>query len=49
MAFSMTCTSAAAERVFSLVEAMYGHEQRSALADQLQAALMLRYNKRVVG
>ena len=49
MAFSMTCTSAAAERVFSLVEAMYGHEQRSALADQLQAALMLRYNKRMVG
>jgi len=28
---------------------MYGHEQHKALADQLQAALMLRYNKRTVG
>ena len=45
----MTSTSAAVECVFSLVEAMYGHEQRSVLAGQLQSALMLRYNKRVVG
>ena len=28
--------------MFSLVEAMYGHEQMRALADQMQAALMLR-------
>ena len=49
MVFSMTTTSAASERVFSLVEAMYGHEQHSVLADQLQAAVMLRYNKRLLG
>ena len=43
MVFSMTTTSAASERVFSLVEAMYGHEQHSVLADQLHPAVMLRY------
>ena len=47
MIFSMQCSSAASERVFSLVESMYGHEQHSALADQLQAGVMLRYNKRL--
>jgi hypothetical protein len=38
-------TSAAAERVFSLVEAIFGTEQLSLLADQVQAGAMLRYNK----
>lgn len=42
-------TRLAAERVFSLVDAMYGEDQRSALADQLQTGVMLRYNKRMVG
>ena len=28
---------------------MFGDEQNSVLADQLQAAVMLRYNKRHVG
>ena len=41
MVFSMQCSSAASERVFSLVESMYRHEQHSALADQLQAGVML--------
>ena len=37
------CCSRARHRVFSLVEAMYGQdEQMRALADQMQAALMLR-------
>ena len=49
IAFTLTCTSAAAERVFSLVEAMFGTEQLSLLADQVQAGTMLRYNKRTVG
>ena len=40
---------AAAERVFSLVESMFGEDQRRALADQVQAGVMLRYNKRMVG
>ena len=49
MAFTLTCTSAAAERVFSLVEAMTGLDQVRMLADQLQAGAMLRYNKGMVG
>ena len=47
--FSMSCSSAASERVFSLVEFMFGAEQKSAMADQLQAGAMLRYHKRSVG
>ena len=42
MVFAMSCTSAAAERVFSLVKTMYGEEQISALADQIQAGVMSR-------
>ena len=49
IAFALSCTSAASERIFSLVEGMFGTDQVSALADQLQAAVMLRYNKRHVG
>ena len=47
--FSMVASSAATERVFSLVNLMFGDQQDSALADQVQAAAMLRYNKRSVG
>ena len=43
--FAMTCTSAASERVFSLFESMFGHDQLNTLADQLQGSVMLRYNK----
>ena len=46
---SFTPNSAAAERVFSMLKLMLGDTQMSALADMIQAALMLRYNKRVVG
>ena len=42
-------TSAASERVFALLEDMFGKDQISALSDLIQAALMLRYNKRRVG
>ena len=38
-----------AERVFSMLKLMFGDEQMLALADMIQAALMLRYNKRTVG
>ena len=48
MVFALSCTSAACERVFSLVDAMFGEDQRSSLADQVQAGVMLRYNKRQV-
>ena len=41
------CCSRARHRVFSLVEAMYDHEQMRALADQMQAALMLRADGRL--
>ena len=47
--FSMVPSSAASERVFSLVKSMFGKEQLSSLADFVQGALMLRYNKRTVG
>jgi hypothetical protein len=47
--FAMPASSAGAERIFSLLKAMYGSHQVSALADQIQASLMLRYNKRAVG
>ena len=46
---SFTPNSAAAERVFSMLKLMFGDPQISALADMVQAALMLRYNKRKVG
>lgn len=47
--FTFTPNSAAAERVFSLLKSMFAEDQLSALADYIQAAVMLRYNKREVG
>lgn len=47
--FAFQPSSAAAERVFSLVEAMFGKDQSTVLADMIQGSTMLRYNKRVVG
>ena len=49
VAFAISPNSAACERVFALVKTMFGEEQMSALADMIQAALMLRSNKRVLG
>ena len=39
------------ERVFSLLEAMFGKDQDASLSDLIQGALMLRYmyNERQVG
>ena len=42
IAFAMSCTSAASERVFSLVNTMFGEDQLTALADQVETATMLR-------
>ena len=47
--FAMAPSSAASERVFSLVKNMFGKEQLAAMADFIQGSLMLRYNKRRVG
>ena len=47
--FAFTPNSAAAERVFSMLKAMFGDQQMDALADIIQTALMLRINKRKVG
>ena len=47
--FAMAPSSAASERVFSLVKSMFGKEQLSSLADFVQGSVMLRYNKRNVG
>ena len=46
---SFTPNSAAAEGVFSALKRMFGDAQMTALADYIQAALMLWYNKRPVG
>ena len=37
------------ERVFAQLKLMFGEQQITALADYVQAALMLRINKRRVG
>jgi hypothetical protein len=47
--FAIPPNSAASERVFSLLEAMFGKDQDASLSDMIQGALMLRYNKRTVG
>ena len=47
--FAIPPNSAASERVFALLEAIFGKDQDGSLSDMLQAALMLRYNKRIVG
>ena len=39
----------ACERVFSLLDNLFGEQQTKSLADCLQAALMLNYNGRKVG
>ena len=36
--------SDSSERVFSLLTCMFGSERSSSLADQVEAAVMLRYN-----
>ena len=47
--FAMSPNSASCERVFAMLKHMFGEQQMSALADMIQAALMLSYNDRVVG
>ena len=47
--FTIPPNSAASERIFALLEAMFGKDQDRSLSDMIQAALMLRYNKRTVG
>lgn len=43
IAFSFTPNSASCERVFSLLDAMFGADQLSALSDIVQSAVMLRF------
>jgi hypothetical protein len=47
--FALTPNSAACERVFSLLKLFFGPQQDASLADQIEAALSLNYNKRPVG
>ena len=47
--FAISPNSASCERVFSLLKLMYVDQLLSTLADAIRAALMLRYNDRVVG
>lgn len=46
--FAMSPNSASCERVFALLQSMYGEQQDAALADHLQASLMMRYNGRSI-
>ena len=53
IAFALTCMSAASERVFSMVDAVMPcsdatRDQASTLADQIQAGVMLHYNKQAL-
>ena len=47
--FAISPNSASCERVFSLLKNLFGEQQMAALADYVQAALMLNYNGRNVG
>jgi hypothetical protein len=47
--FALSPNSASCERAFSLLASMFSPEQKATLADVIQAALMMRYNKREVG
>lgn len=49
VADAISPNSASCERVFALLESMFGDEQMRSLADQLRASLMLAYNERRVG
>jgi hypothetical protein len=44
--FLLQPSSAAAERVFSLLNSSFGERQDNALKDYIEASLMLQYNKR---
>ena len=46
---AMLPSSAPSERVFSLVEDMFGRDQLKVLGDQLQGSVMFRLNKRTIG
>lgn len=43
--FGMSPSSATCERVFALLDCLFGEEQKNSLGDVLQASLMLRYNR----
>lgn len=48
-AFCVTPNSAAAERVLSVLERTFDSSQESSLSDYIETAVMLEYNKRVLG
>ena len=43
--FAMTPNSASAERVFSLLKAMFGDARATSLSDLIEGSLMLKFNK----
>ena len=45
IAFCLSPNSAACERVFSLLQCSFGANRDGSLADQVQASVMLRYNR----
>ena len=49
MTFPLIANSVSCERVFALLKNLFGDKQMRALADYVEAALMLNYNDRNVG
>ena len=49
VAFVISPNSAMCERVFAMLKCMFGEGQMRILSDIIQAAIMLRYNRRCVG
>ena len=45
--FAISPNSASCERVFALLKNLFGEQQMLALADYVQALLMLNYNERI--
>ena len=49
LTFPLIANSVSCERVFALLKNLFGDKQMRALADYVEAALMLNYNDRNVG
>jgi hypothetical protein len=46
LAFTYTSSSAAAERVFSILKNSFGREQKEAIEDYVSVSVMLQMNRR---
>ena len=49
MVFTFVPSSAASEHIFALVKNLFGPDRHTTLADCVQVALMLNYDRRLIG